>query len=332
MSKKEILARALFRTGTLQLLRHTLPKRLIVLCYHRIRSDVPCEYLFDEGVLGPSQSEFERQIKWLKSNFDVLSESEILEQVSKPRLSKRSVAITFDDGYRDNYELAYPVLRAYGMPAIFFLCPALIDNATLGWWDLIPYFIKQSAKSAILVGGEKFDVSGSGRKTIEVLQGWMKTRPAEETASLVEDLSKACEVPFPDQIVQREEFMTWDEAREVVRNGISIGSHTHTHRVLGRLDEQAQRWEMTESKRALEEHLGGEVRTIAYPVGRYGNFTSTTMRIARECGYKGAFSFRTGENAPARIDAYDIRRISAGERLDAIFACGAYMPRAFTWT
>src|SRR5215472_5418278 len=218
MSKKEILANALFRTGILQLLRHTLPKRLIVLCYHRIRPDSPREYLFDEGVLGPSQSEFERQIKWLKCNFDVLSESEILEQVSKPWLAKRSVGITFDDGYRDNYELAYPVLRAHGMPAIFFLCPALIDNATLGWWDLIPYFVKQSSKPAILLGGEKFDLSRSRRKTVEVLQDWMKTRPAAETASLVEDLSKDCEVPFPDQIVQRQEFMTWDEAREVLRN------------------------------------------------------------------------------------------------------------------
>jgi len=73
MSKKELLAKALFRSGLLQPIAALLPKGLIVLCYHRIRPDIESgEYLFDEGVLGPYQSEFERQVKWLKANFDVL--------------------------------------------------------------------------------------------------------------------------------------------------------------------------------------------------------------------------------------------------------------------
>ena len=133
MSKKELLAETLFRSRLLRPITGLLPKGLTILCYHRIRPDVEsAEYLFDEGVLGPFQSEFERQVKWLKSNFDILSESELLGLISKPLLSKRGVAITFDDGYRDNYELAYPVLRAYGAPAIFFLCPGLIDGRCLG--------------------------------------------------------------------------------------------------------------------------------------------------------------------------------------------------------
>jgi len=125
--------------------------------------------------------------------------------------------------------------------------------------------------------------------------------------------------------------MTWDQAREVSRNGVAIGSHTHTHRVLARLDEQAQRWELLESKLALEKHLGQAVHTIAYPVGRYGNFTPATMRIAGECGYKAAFSFRTGGNSLAAMNRYDMRRISARDRFDATFACCAYMPKLFTW-
>ncbi len=331
MSKKELLAEALFRSGLVRPIAGLLPKRLIVFCYHRIRPDTPSAYLFDEGVLGPSQAEFERQVKWLKSNFDIFSESDILELVSNPSLSNRGVAITFDDGYRDNYELAYPVLRAHDAPAIFFLCPGLIDSATLGWWDLIPYFVKQSAKPAITIRGEAFQLRERRRDTIEALQDRMKLRPDAETASLLEELSQACEVARPEQELQGQQFMTWDQAREVSRNGISIGSHTHTHRVLARLDEESQRWELRESKVALEKHLGQAVNTIAYPVGRYGNFTSATMRIAAECGYKGAFSFRTGGNAPAEMHSYNIRRISAGDRLDATFTCSAYMPKLFTW-
>jgi peptidoglycan/xylan/chitin deacetylase (PgdA/CDA1 family) len=332
MSKKQILAEALYGSGLLRPIAGMLPKRLIILCYHRICPDGPgSPHLFDEGVLGPSQSEFERQVKWLKGNFDVLSESDILGLLSKPSLSRRAVAITFDDGYRDNYELAYPVLRAHKAPAIFFLCPGLMDGGTLGWWDLIAYLIKQCAQPTITLRGETLELGKSKRRTIEVLHDRMKRRPDAETASLLEELSRSCGVPFPAKELQRQQFMTWDQAKEVSRHGISIGSHTHTHRVLARLEEPAQQWELRESKAALERHLGQPVDTIAYPVGRYGNFTSATMRIAGECGYKAAFSFRTGENERAAINPYDIRRISAGDRFDAIFACSAYMPKLFTW-
>jgi len=114
--------------------------------------------------------------------------------ISNPSLRKRGVAITFDDGYRDNYELAYPVLRAHAAPAIFFLCPGLIDRSTLGWWDLIAYLVKQSTKSAIILHGETFQLAEKSRDTIETLQNRMKLRPDAETASLLEELSQACEV------------------------------------------------------------------------------------------------------------------------------------------
>src|SRR3974390_1368042 len=103
MSKKQILAEALFRTGLLQPIAGLLPKSLIILCYHRIRPDgQDVAHPFDDGVLGPSQSEFDRQVKWLKTNFDVLSESELLELIANRSTPKRGMAITFDDGYRDN--------------------------------------------------------------------------------------------------------------------------------------------------------------------------------------------------------------------------------------
>ena len=333
MSKKELLAEALFRSGLLHPIAGLLPKGLIILCYHRVCPDnaQSAAYLFDEGVLGPSESEFERQVKWLKGNFDILSESEILELISNPSLSNRGVAITFDDGYRDNYELAYPILRAHAAPAIFFLCPGLIDGTTLAWWDLIAYFVKQSAKPAITLGGETFQLAERKPETIVALHDRMKLRPDAETASLLGELSQACQVRFPEEELRRREFMTWEHAREVSCHGVAIGSHTHTHRVLARLDEPAQRWELQESKLALEKQLGQAVQTIAYPVGRYGNFTPATMRLAGECGYKGAFSFRTGGNSPAAMNPYDIRRIAAGDRLDATFACSAYMPKLFTW-
>jgi peptidoglycan/xylan/chitin deacetylase (PgdA/CDA1 family) len=332
MGKKELLAELLFRTGLLRPLGALQPKELVVLCYHRIRpNDPPADYPYDEGVFGPTQLEFERQVKWLKQNFAILSESELLALISNGSHSRRSAVITFDDGYADNYELAYPVLRAHDIPAIFFLCPGLIDGGTLGWWDLIAYLIKKSDRPVITLSGETLPLGDRRSESVATVQDWMKSRPAVQTAGLIGELAEACGVPLPTREAQQSQFMSWEQAREVVRNGVAIGSHTHTHPVLGRLDEEGQRRELWDSKAALERQLGQRIRTLAYPVGRYGNFSEATMRIAAECGYEAAFSFRTGGNQPRKIQPYDVRRIAAVHNFCASFAGAAYMPELFTW-
>lgn len=126
--------------------------------------------------------------------------------------------------------------------------------------------------------------------------------------------------------------MTWEQVREVSEHGVAIGSHTRRHPVLATLSEDEQREELITSKYELERQLQGTVRTLAYPVGGYQHFTSASMRIARESGYEGAFSFQTGGNTAGDINPYNIRRVAPSDQLDPLFACGALMPRIFTWS
>ena len=332
MSKKELLATIFYHSGLLRFLAPMRPG-VTVFGYHRIRPDGgPTPDVFDAAVFGPAQSEFERQVIWLKNQFAILSESELLDAVRRPRIAENCVAITFDDGYRDNYELAYPVLRARLAPAVFFVCPGLIDRGELGWWDLIAYLIKKSDKTSISLLGETLALGSQKAATAGKLQEWMKRRPHSETASLVNQLSAACEVPLPSRALQSEELMTWDQIREASRGGVAIASHTHTHRVLGTLPEEDQRWELRESKAALERQLSCPVRTIAYPAGRRGNFTVATKRIAQECGYEAGFSYHSGFNSAGAIDTYDIARIAPAETFGPMFACATAMPEVFTWT
>src|SRR5689334_20300055 len=146
MSKKDLLASALVRLGLLRHVSRLQRKGLVILAYHRIRPErAGDETMFDEAVLGPTQVSFDRQVKWLKANFDILSEGEILDVIrARKPFNCRCAAITFDDGYRDNYTLTFPVLRRHSVPAIFFVCPGLIDSRQLGWWDLIAYLVKKS--------------------------------------------------------------------------------------------------------------------------------------------------------------------------------------------
>lgn len=332
MGKKELLSQVLYRSGLLRLAAGLASNRLTVLTYHRIRADGPSDpHLFDEDVFGPTQSCFEQQMRWLKQNTTVLSEQELLMLVDKPRSNGTDhyTAVTFDDGYRDNFDLAYPVLRAHSIPAIFFVCPCLLDERQAGWWDIIAYLVKQSAKSAIELRGEILPLGEERAWSIRALHGWMKSLPAQETADLLENLSQATEVPLPSVEMQSDQLMTWEQVLEVSQNGVAIGSHTHTHRVLATLNGEKQLWELRESKSALDRRLGRDVSTIAYPAGRHGNFTAASMRIAQECGYRGAFSFHSGGNHLSSITPFDIHRIAALDSCDPMFMCSVIQPQVF---
>jgi peptidoglycan/xylan/chitin deacetylase (PgdA/CDA1 family) len=331
ISKKELLSQVLYYSGLLRATAGLGGNGITILTYHRIREDGERGlYAFDEDVFGPTQSCFERQMKWLKKNTTVLGEGELLDAVERPVAKDRYTVVTFDDGYRDNYDLAYPVLRAYSIPAIFFVCPGLLEERRVGWWDLIAYLVKQSAKLQIELRGETLRLGEEKAGAIRKLHDWMKSQPAADTADLVDRLSESSAVSLPPADKQAAELMTWEQVAEVSDNGVAIGSHTHTHRVLATLNEDGQRWELRESKLALERRLGGEVKTIAYPAGRHGNFTQASMRIARECGYRGAFSFHSGGNRVQSLDRFDLHRVSAADSFNPMFLCEVMAPEIFT--
>jgi peptidoglycan/xylan/chitin deacetylase (PgdA/CDA1 family) len=332
--KKELLARALYRSRLLELTIPVLPRNIAVLGYHRIRNNragCQSEKLFDDEVLGPTQDDFERQVIWLKKHFDVLSESDLLAILAaKSSLRKRYAAITLDDGYRDNYTLAYPVLRAHSLPAICFVCPNLLDTRHLGWWDIIAYLLKATKRPFVKLRDSTFEVSGSREAAIQEIQNWMKALPAHESEDLIPELAQACDVDLPEADLQDSLLMTWEQLLEMSQHGIRTGSHTYSHRVLATLPSELQSCELRESKLRLETRLGTSVRTLAYPVGGYQHFTPETMQLAKEAGYEGAFSFRTGDNRPGAF-RFNIRRIAPMDTFGPLFACGTVYPRAFDW-
>jgi peptidoglycan/xylan/chitin deacetylase (PgdA/CDA1 family) len=331
LSKKDILAYTLFRSGLLALVSRPQRTGLVILAYHRLRPEAAgTEMLFDEGVLGPTQSVFDLQVKWLKENFDIISERDILEAVRRRTYKSRLAAVTFDDGYYDNYTLALPVLVRHRVPGIFFVCPELIDSRRLGWWDIIAYLVKAAKKPYGIIRGKTLHLGELGAGTVRMLQNRMKVDSSTETSTLIGELSEACDVPIPPAELQSSQLMTWEQIRDASESGASIGSHTNTHPVLATVDEERQRSEMQESKMILESRLGLRVRTIAYPAGCYGFFSPASMRIARECGYEGAFSYRTGANSQANSSLYNIRRIAPPSEVDARFACSLFLPRLFS--
>ncbi len=330
--KKVFIADILNHTGLLRLIARRTKPYLIVYNYHRIRPDKIGEASnFDEDVFGPTVTTFRTQVKWLKSNTRIISEIELLEFVETMNFPKEICSmITFDDGYIDNYTLAYPILKSENVPAIYFIPSKSIMSRQLGWWDIVSYILKNSRKEAIIFNGDKIRMKGRYSQVKNYFLNKFKLEPNKKTKRLIDDLSNSCEVPLPDTELQGLELMSWEQIREVAQNNIAIGSHTHNHYALATLKAENQFAESKISKDTIEQKIKRVVNTISYPVGGYYHFTSKTQEVVKQCGYRLAFSFNTGTNDWRRINNYDIKRIAPPES-NNLFAATAVLPNVFAW-
>jgi peptidoglycan/xylan/chitin deacetylase (PgdA/CDA1 family) len=314
--------------GVPRLARLLPNQNLVIFNYHRI-VDRRERTLFDDGVFGPDVGEFAAQMRWLKRNTDVLSEKDLLDVCDGRRRWRGTCsAVTFDDGYADCYTRAYPVLKAAGVPAIFFVPTNAVSTGRLSWWDRIAYLVKTSPKREFAFRGESLRGGKDAVETVSrLLKSW-RSSGAAATRGFIEELAAATGSVPPTAEEERGQVMTWDQIREVAAGGIAIGSHTEAHHILSHLNPEEQRRELTSSKAAIERELGREIVSLAYPVGQYEHFTRETKRLAEECGYRMAFSFLTGTAARDRLDRFDIQRTVAPETL-ARFDFGCAFPKFF---
>jgi peptidoglycan/xylan/chitin deacetylase (PgdA/CDA1 family) len=273
-----------------------LPQRLrsraLVLAYHRVAS-VP----WDPAGLCVSPERFAEQMAVLCERFEPVSLAELLAGLERGRLRRRSVAVTFDDGYADNLLRAKPMLERFGIPATVFVTTGPLDEQRELWWDELERALEQA-------GAERLSLFHAWR-------GWLMQRSHEERRKALDALlaRAGCEV------APRPSHRTLGE-REIVRlaasPAIEVGAHTVTHPVLSRLPVAARRSEMLDGKRRLEELLDRPVRSFAHPFGEPRDFSATTIALLRECGFACACSSIAGP-VEARASRFWLPRTTVGD-------------------
>jgi peptidoglycan/xylan/chitin deacetylase (PgdA/CDA1 family) len=316
--KRELLARALFWSGTAAVLRALRESDvLLVLNYHRI-GDANAD-AFDPGVFSATAERFEEQVaflnrhKWLVTLDEALA---FLDGSDRSRARRCRVLITFDDGYLDNYQLAFPILRAHGAQGVFFLPTGLVGSCAIPWWDHIAFLIRTGTRRRFTLRREgpldvDLDANGLTRSLYAVLAHYKKHDIAD-AGEFFHELREATGASDPPPGLRR--FLDWEEARAMLQGGMAIGSHTCSHTILSHLDADAQMRELSASREQIKERLGIEATTIAYPVGGASCFTSETERMARDCGYRAAFSFYGGVSRPPITNRYDVKREGVGDQ------------------
>jgi peptidoglycan/xylan/chitin deacetylase (PgdA/CDA1 family) len=243
---------------------------------------------------GASEKGLERQLRTLRAVANVVPLESALEDLRDGRpLPPRAVAVTFDDGYRDNLELAGPILRRLRMPATCFLVPGLLDGEVSPWWEELAWIFRHAT-------GDEVQWAGVVHRVTEpAARHELFKRVAEDVKRLDRAGRTAAVETLRDQLAPtghydlRSHFMDWDEARRL-QEYMSIGSHTMYHAILANETPQAQRDDLAEARRRLEEGLGSPIRVLAYPNGKQADYDEHTRAAADAAGYSFSITTRRG--------------------------------------
>jgi len=270
--------------------------------------------------LAVSVETFEKQIAFLRERFHIVPLEEMAARVRERQpCSNRDVAITFDDGYLDNYSNAYPVLKKHGVPATIFLVVERIGGNGLFWWDKLARIVKSPAIQAVQWSNPPLRLFTPRLQSL-LRRAAMPGAPLTPVTDYLKSLSRATRedvVRILEQAVGADPklsrrpraFLSWDEIGEMSRNGISFGCHSYTHAILTEMDEGALVKEVAYARNVLRDHLGTAVRGFSYPDGC---LNAKVRASVVEAGYEFAVQ-TTRSIACGPLDAYALPRKAVKE-------------------
>lgn len=293
-------------SGAFDLMRLISSRRALILTYHRFSADGDD----DDGKTPASQ--FAKQLEYLTSHYDVVPLSRMVERITDLEpLPSRLAAITIDDGYRDAYDVAYPLLRRYGVSASLFVVTEFANRRAWIWTDKARFLTQQAAPQRLNMKIRESELSlelngeTSRRNASERINSIIKRLPDESKEEAIRRLSLALGVAIPQAPPEEFSSVTWDQAREMYANGVEIGSHTLTHPILTNVGDERLRRELRDSKSHLEEVLGHQVDLFCYPNG--DNDERVQSEVAR-AGYRAAVTVVNGLNQRGD-DPLSLRRV-----------------------
>lgn len=293
---KERAKNAILATKALRLVAEFARPSAAVLMYHSVQPD-PSQYVDSLNGIIHSQSSFRLQMEMLARDYQPISLNELSTKLrTGSPLHARSVVITFDDGYSDNYEVAMPILNELGIPATFYATVDCIENRKLPWPSRLRWSFRKTRLASWKDAGEKV---------------WTFSDPASREQAYLAACNDCCRLSgkMQDEFVHRFEreldaavpdslgslMMSVDQLKGLVRNGHMVGSHTMTHPNMAHVAEEEARNEFSESKVRLESMLGLPVKHFSYPCPALSpHWSEQTVEQCRALGYESAVTTNSG--------------------------------------
>lgn len=273
---------------------------LLVLTYHRI-VDEP-----NQDPLSVSRKNFENQILFFKKHYNIISGEQLVEIIkNKEPFPLDSCLITFDDGWRDNYTNAYPILRKHKVPSVIFISTDYIGTNRMFWHEQLAYILEKKSSNvdsdtlsemlddwhgeiaAKIERAIKVPVKGL-RSVINDLINDLIYCDREKISKLIQKLATLLGV---DETGNSPSMLSWEQVIEMSQSNICFGSHTKSHPILTQISVSSVVKELNESKEIIENKIGKPVCLFAYP---NGDHNESIINIMEKTGYFAAFTCLTG--------------------------------------
>lgn len=283
-----------------------------VLTYHRV--DYPDAHPeLDPTLIGATPELFDEQMRYLVSHYHPLSMPELLQAHRHDRhvcLPPRAVLVTFDDAYTDFAQYAWPILKRHGIPATLFVPTAFPDHPErVFWWDQLYHTLRTAqCQEPLHALGTEFPLRtpDDRHRALIKLKKQLKALPHSKTIDSVTKLCTELGVPRPKNSV-----LGWDALRQLMHEGVTLGSHTQTHPLVTRISTEQIEAEAIGSRCDLERFTGIDPAVFAYPGGA---LNQKVMKILENVGFSLAFTTGRGINDLRHTQPFMVRRINVGRR------------------
>jgi peptidoglycan/xylan/chitin deacetylase (PgdA/CDA1 family) len=282
-------------------------RSLSVLLYHRVLG------LADPLRPGePTAEEFEARMRWVASNYNVLSLSEAVRALREDRLPRRSLCISFDDGYADNFDIALPILRRVGLPATFFIATGFLDGGYM-FNDAVIEAVRRAPAILDLrdleLGRHSIASSADRCRVVDAILARVKYLPPAQRDGVAAEIAARCAATVPAALM-----MTSVQVRALHASGMTLGAHTVTHPILAEISLYEAREEISQSRAQLERITGAAIDLFAYPNGRpQRDYRREHVEMVRELGFVAAVSTASGATR-ASGDLFQIPRFTPWDR------------------
>lgn len=282
--------------------------KLLILNYHRVQDKNNVFFMSDID-----HYTFNWQMHIISQYLTPIDLTDAVLKLENNKLLAGSIAVTFDDGYKDNFSDALPILKKMGVPATFFIATGFLNGGIM-WNDVVIESIKRTNKDEINlshVGLKRYSLTTKGEKiiAIEHIINAIKYKSLFDREELITDINEICEVKLPDNLMMND-----DEVNQLYDSGMAIGGHTSNHPIFSCESNNVVEEEVLDGKFYLEKILHIQLSAFAYPNGKLGkDYEPIHADIIKKAGFKCAVSTNWGVNNK-KTDLYQLMRFTPWDK------------------
>ncbi|PXX90720.1 polysaccharide deacetylase [Marinobacter vulgaris] len=308
MSTASKVVRAAGKYGLYSAARLLTARQPRILMYHR----------FTEAPAGgeASRENFRKQVAHIRRYYQPMTLETLCGYLeSEQRVPRNAIVITVDDGYRDFYDIAWPVLREHSVPATLFVTTGFVSGDLWLWPDKISWILEHAGENNSVFQWqglriEENELKTNSPKIWKRLISFLLAVPDAEKHEVIAALADAWGLELPENAPERFAACTWEQLRELQAAGIEIGGHTVTHPTLGQVNSSHAELEIRDCRARLAEELGREPFSFCYPNGMPDDFSADLMKQVEKNGFRCAVA--AFSDAAGMKHRFALRRHSSG--------------------